>query len=151
EPHDHRREEPPPNCGRKGAAEHDRCSPGRERRTLKDPSPRPPPRSGEGEKDKIRSGAGCRLKDFFCSPSPLRGGGREEGLCPHEPHENSTRRRPLRTGPAASPAASATASVADSAACAGWCSGRFDKPVSAFLNTFRPVACNFEQSKCNFG
>src|SRR5437763_1430654 len=32
------------------------------------PSPRPPPRNGEGEKDGV------------CSPSPCRGGGRGEGL-----------------------------------------------------------------------
>src|SRR5262249_29363072 len=34
------------------------------------PSPRPPPRSGEGEEER------------FFTPSPLRGGGRGEGCCP---------------------------------------------------------------------
>src|SRR5262249_54067223 len=38
------------------------------RTTGQNPSSQPPPRDGEGEKDK------------FCSPSPLRGGGRGEGL-----------------------------------------------------------------------
>src|SRR5205085_7941015 len=33
------------------------------------PSPQPPPRSGEGEKNR------------FCPPSPLRGGGWGEGFC----------------------------------------------------------------------
>src|SRR5436189_170978 len=62
-----------------------------------DPSPRPPPRSGEGQPEgrrplpptpspKRRGGAG-RMKvvdatacpDLSCSPSPLRGGGWGEG------------------------------------------------------------------------